>query len=74
MEERVCPKDCRMCSMQQQTFCSAQMSFNMFDVLSNVITKLDGLESIVKCLKQNEILALPPRSRKKDISQVGSGE
>ena len=76
MEEntRSCPKDCRMCNMQQQMFCSAQMSFNMFEVMSNVITKLDELANTVKCLKPSEELATPPRSRKKDTSQMGSGE
>lgn len=72
--QRACPKDCRMCTMQQQMFCSAQMSFNMFEVMSNIMSKLDELGNTVKCLKSTGDLATPPRSRKKEISQMGSGE
>ena len=71
-EIRTCPKDCRQCPMQQQVYCSAQMSFNMFEVMSNVITKLDELEN--KVSKPSDELATPPRSRKKETSQEGSGE
>jgi len=40
-QARPCPKDCRRCSMAQQICCSSMMSFQMFEVMNNVITRLD---------------------------------
>ena len=38
---RPCPKDCRKCSMAQQICCASMLSFQMYDVLSTVIQRLD---------------------------------
>ena len=75
MEEsaRVCPKDCRMCSMQQQVFCSAQMSFNMFEVMSNVLSRIEELEKKVGSIGVGGELMNPLRSQTKTITQMGSG-
>lgn len=40
-QARPCPKDCRRCSMAQQICCSSMMSFQMFEVMNSVITRLD---------------------------------
>lgn len=38
---RPCPKDCRRCSMAQQICCASMLSFQMYDVMNSVITRLD---------------------------------
>lgn len=38
---RPCPKDCRKCSWMQQVCCSSMMSFQMFEVMNGIITRLD---------------------------------
>lgn len=38
---RPCPKDCRRCSMAQQICCSSMLSFQMYDVMNSIITRLD---------------------------------
>lgn len=40
-QARPCPKDCRKCSWTQQICCSAMMSFQMFEVMNSVITRID---------------------------------
>ena len=40
-QARPCPKDCRKCSWPQQICCSAMMSFQMFEVMNSVITRID---------------------------------
>lgn len=72
---RICPKDCRKCPMQQQMFCSAQLSFNAFEVMNGIIMRLDEIESSVRCLNaQKGDLAFPDEARIiEDKTQVGSG-
>ena len=38
---RPCPKDCRRCSMQQQICCASMLSFQAFDVMNNIIQRMD---------------------------------
>lgn len=40
-QPRPCPKDCRMCSMQQQICCSSILSFQAFEVMNGMIQRLD---------------------------------
>ena len=38
---RPCPRDCRKCPMAQQICCASMLSFQMYDVMSVVIRRLD---------------------------------
>ena len=40
-QPRPCPRDCTKCGFQQHAFCAARMSFQMFEVMNNVIQRLD---------------------------------
>lgn len=40
-QPRPCPRDCTKCGFQQHAFCAARMSFQMFEVMNNVIHRLD---------------------------------
>lgn len=72
---RECPKDCRRCEMQQQIYCSVQMNFNMFEVLSNMMSRIADIEQ--KLVVKSEELAVPIKSVKrkepKENTQKGDG-
>ena len=58
---RPCPKDCRKCSMQQQICCSSLLSFQSFEVMNNIIQRLDAqsqrieeLEERLKAIQSSE--------------------
>lgn len=57
---RLCPKDCKMCSMPQQVYCSSQLSFTAFEVLSQIHSLLVDLKSQLSSMqKVDEGLASP---------------
>lgn len=48
---RACPKDCRKCGWQQQTFCAAQLSFDLVGIMNSLFAKMDDMEAKVKELR-----------------------
>ena len=44
---RPCPKDCRRCPMAQQICCASMLSFQMYDVMSIVIQRLDAQQQTI---------------------------
>ena len=54
---RSCPQDCRMCTLFQQTFCAAQLSFNAVGMMNSLYAKLDDVEKKVKDLR-DEVAAM----------------
>ena len=51
-QARPCPKDCRLCSIAQQVCCSSMLSFQMFEVMSGVIARLDLQSQCINGLEQ----------------------
>lgn len=47
MQTRPCPKDCRKCSMAQQICCSSILSFRMYDVMNNMIQRLEAQTAVI---------------------------
>ena len=41
---RACPKDCRQCNMAQQLYCSTNLTFRSFEVMSKMLERLEQLE------------------------------
>ena len=41
-QQKPCPKDCMKCSLGHQIYCTAQMTFNSFSVLSHIITQINA--------------------------------
>ena len=56
---RVCPKDCRRCTFHQQVFCASQMSFNAFEVMNEILKRIDELGAKVQKLQGSEELLDP---------------
>ena len=40
---RPCPHDCRQCSIQQQVYCTAQMTYNAFEQMNKMQEQLDSM-------------------------------
>lgn len=66
-ETRLCPKDCRKCTLQQHAFCSAQMAYNALGTMSTIAGMIDQLskevlqlKSQVDALQQSEGSLLSP--------------
>lgn len=49
---RPCPKDCRRCPMAQQICCASMLSFQMYDVMSIVIQRLDAQQQTIAKLSE----------------------
>ena len=57
---RPCPRDCRKCPMAQQICCASMLSFQMYDVMSVVIRRLDmQAERIDELSKRLEAIQSP---------------
>jgi hypothetical protein len=73
---RPCPKDCTKCGYQQHAFCAARMSFQMFDVLNNVIQRLDvqsqhiaDLEQRIAAIQSSEAEFISPQPLEGNLFQ-----
>ncbi len=53
-ERRSCPRDCRLCSWPQQTFCSAQMSFYMMERFEQLQQQMGALQQTINEMKQKQ--------------------
>ena len=42
---RACPKDCRRCSMAQQIYCSTNLTFTSFEIMSKMLERLENIEA-----------------------------
>lgn len=49
---RPCPKDCSKCGYQQHAYCSARMTFQMFEVMNGIIQRLDIQSERIADLEQ----------------------
>lgn len=56
---RACPKDCRMCSMAQQMYCSTNLTFKSFEVMKALHERLDAIESKLQNMQSAEELVIP---------------
>lgn len=75
-QARPCPKDCRLCSMAQQICCSSMLSFQMFEVMNGVITRLDlqsqriyELEQHIAAIRSTETELSAPAPVQGDLSE-----
>ena len=53
-QPRACPKDCRICSMAQQIFCSTRMTFNLYEVIGKMNERLDVMEDSILSMQQEQ--------------------
>lgn len=58
-QQRVCPKNCRLCGFQQHAFCAASMALNSFPMLDKLMETLTNIQAEIKELKGGQILAEP---------------
>ena len=57
---RPCPHDCRKCAMQQQIFCTAQMTFNSYEQMNAMKGQLEELSKKVEAIQSSEAeLSIP---------------
>lgn len=66
---RVCPKDCSRCTMPQQMYCAAQLSFNAFEAYNSILQRMDVIEDTIRGLQPNKDALIMPMSE----AQEGSG-
>ena len=50
---RVCPKDCKLCTLTQQVYCGAQLSFNSYTIFERIITTMAAMADEVKRMKED---------------------
>lgn len=48
---RACPKDCRQCNMAQQLYCSTNLTFSSFEIMSKMLERLEHIEAKVKAIQ-----------------------
>ncbi len=53
-QPRACPKDCRMCSMAQQLYCSTHMVFTLHEVIRKMNDRLDVIEDSIISMQQEQ--------------------
>ena len=58
-QQRVCPKNCRLCGFQQHAFCAAQMALTSFPMFDKIMETLTGIQAEIKELKGGQLLAEP---------------
>ena len=51
-QARPCPKDCSKCTMAHQIYCTAKMTFDSFNVFSQIIQRLDIQSQRIADLEQ----------------------
>ena len=51
-QPRPCPHDCRKCTMQQQIYCTAQMTFNAFEQMNKMQEQMQAMEGKLTELDQ----------------------
>ena len=51
-QPRPCPHDCRKCSMQQQIFCTAQMTYNAFEQMNKMQEQMQAMQNHVADLNK----------------------
>ena len=44
---RPCPRDCTRCSFQQHAFCAAKMAYEQFNLMSQVLQRLDAMSAAI---------------------------
>jgi len=42
MDKKVCPRDCKLCTMPQQAYCASQMSLSTMDMVKAISDRLDA--------------------------------
>ena len=62
-QQRVCPKNCRLCSMGQQIFCATNLTFNSYEVMSKLWQKMNDLERKIDAIQNAESEFLSPVTR-----------
>ena len=58
-QQRVCPKDCRLCGFQQHAFCAAQMALTSFPMFDKIMAVLTDIQNKIKEMKGAPALAYP---------------
>lgn len=48
-----CPGDCKLCTMMQHTYCAAQMSANVQNLIAALVTKVDVLSDELAKMRQS---------------------
>ena len=61
---RPCPQDCRLCGMNQQLYCSAQMLFNLSRAQQEISKRLSLLELSLDDIKEQ----LQPKKEEAQLS------
>lgn len=76
LQARACPKDCRQCGMVQQMFCSTDLTFKSYEIMSRIYQRLEQLESKMAIMQgsASELVSPATNDEPTDIeSQKASG-
>ena len=79
---RPCPKDCQKCSMAQQLYCSTNLAFMSYEMVSKVLERLEGIENNIRVMQGVETeminpIAEAPKStnhKRQAVEIIGSQE
>ena len=61
---RACPKDCRRCNMAQQLYCVTSLTFNSYEVMSNMLEQLKHIEHDMRMMQGSDNEFLKPETDK----------
>ena len=50
-----CPQNCRMCSMQQRSYCSSQMSLYMLGTIRDIAEEMKSIKADLEEVKKSYI-------------------
>ena len=71
---RACPMDCRRCGMAQQLYCSTNLTFNSFGIMSKILERLDCIEARINDLQTSSDDLVNPVATNIPATNDGGGD